>query len=90
MWDPMDFVMGGGMALLTIEYARKRHMPLFILNIVLVLYAVYGYLVPGHFYHAGLPWSRIVSASSVEMATGIFSRLPQLALTTIGSFLLVL
>ena len=65
-------------------------MPLFILNIVLVLYAVYGYLVPGLFYHAGLPWSRIVSASSVEMATGIFSRLPQLALTTIGSFLLVL
>jgi TRAP transporter 4TM/12TM fusion protein len=90
MWNAMDFVMGGGMALLTIEYARKRHMPLFILNIVLVLYAVYGYLVPGIFYHAGLPWSRIVSASSVEMATGIFSRLPQLALTTIGSFLLVL
>ena len=90
MWNTMDFVMGGGMALLTIEYARKRHMPLFILNIVLILYAVYGYLVPGLFYHAGLPWSRIVSASSVEMATGIFSRLPQLALTTIGSFLLVL
>ena len=41
------------MTLLIIEYARKRHMPLFILNIVLVLYAVYGYLVPGMFYHAG-------------------------------------
>jgi TRAP transporter 4TM/12TM fusion protein len=90
MWDMQDMIMGGGMALLIVEYARKRHMPLFILNIVLVLYAVYGYLVPGMFYHAGLSWSRVVTASSVEMETGIFSNLPQIALTVIGSFLLVL
>ncbi len=90
MWNTNDMLIGGLMTLLIIEYARKRHMPLFILNIVLVLYAVYGYLVPGMFYHAGLPWTRIVTASSVEMATGIFSRLPQIALTVIGSFLLVL
>jgi len=85
-----DLIVGGLMALLIIEYARKRHTPLFILNIVLVLYAVYGYLVPGMFYHAGLTWTRVISASSVEMETGIFSRLPQIALTVIGSFLLVL
>ncbi len=85
-----DLIVGGTMALLIIEYARKRHMPLFILNIVLILYAVYGYFVPGMFYHAGLTWERVISASSVEMATGIFSRLPQIALTVIGSFLLVL
>ena len=90
MYNTQDLVMGGGMALLIIEYARKRHMPLFILNIVLILYAVYGYMVPGMFYHGGLPWDRVISASSVEMATGIFSRLPQIALTIIGSFLLVL
>ena len=90
MWDTADMVNGGIMTLLVIEYARKRHMPLFILNIVLILYAVYGYVVPGMFYHAGLPWHRVITASSVEMATGIFSRLPQIALTVIGSFLLVL
>jgi TRAP transporter 4TM/12TM fusion protein len=90
MWDASDLIVGGGMALLIIEYARKRHMPLFILNVVLILYAVYGYLVPGIFYHAGLSWLRVVAASSVEMETGIFSRLPQIALTVIGSFLLVL
>lgn len=90
MWDTADLIMGGGMALLIIEYARKRHMPLFVLNIVLILYAVYGYLVPGMFYHAGLSWHRVVTASSVEMDTGVFSRLPQIALTLIGSFLLVL
>ena len=88
--NTQDLVVGGLMCLLIIEYARKRHMPLFILNIVLILYAVYGYVVPGLFYHAGLTWDRVISASSVEMATGIFSRLPQIALTIIGSFLLVL
>jgi TRAP transporter 4TM/12TM fusion protein len=90
MWNTADLAVGGVMTLLIIEYARKRHMPLFILTIVLVLYAVYGYFVPGMFHHAGLSWSRVVSASSVEMETGIFSRLPQIALTVIGSFLLVL
>jgi TRAP transporter 4TM/12TM fusion protein len=90
MWDTADMVNGGIMTLLVIEYARKRHTPLFILNIVLILYAVYGYMVPGMFYHSGLPWHRVITASSVEMATGIFSRLPQIALTVIGSFLLVL
>ena len=90
LYDTQDLIMGGGMTLLIIEYARKRHVPLFILNIVLILYAVYGYLVPGMFYHGGLPWERVITASSVEMATGIFARLPQIALTIIGSFLLVL
>jgi TRAP transporter 4TM/12TM fusion protein len=90
MWNATDLTMGGLMTLLIMEYARKRHMPLFILNIILVLYAVYGYVVPGMFYHTGLSWTRIVTAMSVEVSTGIFSRLPQIALTVIGSFLLVL
>jgi TRAP transporter 4TM/12TM fusion protein len=89
-YDTKDIVMGAGMALLVIEYARQRHPPLFILTLILVLYAVYGYLVPGMFYHSGLSWQRVITASSVEMDTGIFSDLPQIALTLIGSFLLVL
>ncbi len=90
MWNTADLVVGGVMTLLIIEYARKRHTPLFVLNILLILYAVYGYLVPGMFHHAGLSWNRVITASSVETATGIFSRLPEIALTIIGSFLLVL
>ena len=89
-WNTMDMTMGGVMTLLIMEYARKRHMPLFILNIILIVYAVYGYLVPGMFYHAGVSWQRVITASSVEIATGIFSSLPQIALTIVGSFLLVL
>src|SRR5262249_38486445 len=89
-WDTSDLVVGGLMAVLVMEYARKRHMPLFILNIVLIVYAVYGAWVPGMFYHPGLTWGRIVTALSVETTTGVFSTLPQIALTVIGSFLLVL
>ncbi len=89
-WEPRDMFMGGLMTLLVMEYSRKRHMPLFVLNLVLILYAVYGYVVPGMFYHAGLSWHRVVSAMSLETTTGVFSNLPQLALTIIGSFLLVL
>jgi TRAP transporter 4TM/12TM fusion protein len=89
-WNSTDLVMGAIMVVLIMEYTRKRYFILFVLNIVLVLYAVYGWLVPGMFHHPGLTWERIVSAMSVEMTTGVYSRLPQLALTLIGSFLLVL
>src|SRR5579875_1273844 len=75
MWNTADLVVGGLMTLLIIEYARRRHMPLFVLNLILILYAVYGYVVPGMFYHAGLSWERVIAASSVEMETGIFARL---------------
>jgi TRAP transporter 4TM/12TM fusion protein len=90
MWNATDMTLGALMALLVMEYSRRRHMPLFVLNIILMLYAVYGWLVPGMFHHAGLEWPRIITAMSVEMTTGVFSSLPQLALTVIGSFLLVL
>jgi TRAP transporter 4TM/12TM fusion protein len=90
IWSATDLTMGAVMALLIMEYTRIRHPVLFILNLLLILYAVYGSVVPGMFYHPGLSWERIASAMSVEMATGVFSNLPQLALTLIGSFILVL
>jgi TRAP transporter 4TM/12TM fusion protein len=89
-WDSTDMFMGALMTVLVLEYSRKRHMPLFVLNILLIFYAVYGYVVPGLFYHAGLSWSRVITAMSVETSTGVFSNLPQIALTVVGAFLLVL
>jgi TRAP transporter 4TM/12TM fusion protein len=90
IWSATDLAMGALMAALVMEYTRRRHPALFVLNVLLILYAVYGNLISGMFYHPGLTWSRIASAVSVEMTTGIFSSLPQLALTLIGSFILVL
>ena len=90
IYSPPDLVIGGVMVALIMEYTRKRYFPLFVVNILLILYSVYGWVVPGLFGHPGLSWTRVGSALSVEMATGVFSRLPQLALTLIGSFILVL
>ncbi|MCP5155589.1 MAG: TRAP transporter permease [Ectothiorhodospiraceae bacterium] len=89
-WNRTDLTVGALMVLLVMEYARTRYLPLFLINIALVLYAVYGSVVPGMFHHGGLSWTRLVGAMSVEMSTGVFSGLPQLALTLIGSFVLVL
>src|SRR5688572_18531922 len=90
VWNATDLAIGGVMVLLVMEYARHRHFALFVINILLVLYAVYGRFVSGMFFHPGLTWERVVTAMSVEMSTGVFSNLPQLALTLIGSFILVL
>ena len=90
IWDPSDLWLGGLMALLVMEFARKRYFVLFVLNIAFILYAVYGRAVPGIFNHPGLSWKRIVTSMSLEDTTGVFSGLPQLALTLIGSFVLVL
>ncbi len=90
IYSRADLLMGTLVVALVMEYARMRYLPLFVLNVLLLLYTAYGWLVPGLFGHPGLGWTRILSAMSVEMATGVFSRLPQLALTLIGSFLLVL
>src|SRR5688572_22885528 len=90
VWSATDLAVGGVIVLLVMEYARHRHFALFVINIVLVLYAVYGRFVSGMFFHPGLSWERVVTAMSVEMSTGVFSNLPQLALTLIGSFILVL
>jgi TRAP transporter 4TM/12TM fusion protein len=90
VWSASDITMGVIMVALVMEYSRMRHLSLFIINIVLILYAVYGWIVPGMFFHPGLSWERVATAMSVEMSTGVFSNLPQLALTVIGSFLLVL
>ena len=90
IYSTADIAMGTIMVLLILEYTRKRYFVIFVLNVALILYAVYGWIVPGLFGHPGLTWTRVAAAMSVEMTTGVYSRLPQLALTLIGSFILVL
>jgi len=90
LWSTHDLLVGVSVAALIMEYTRRRYFALFVLNVLLILYTVYGYMVPGLFNHPGMGWTRVASATSVEMSTGVFERLPQLGLTLIGSFILVL
>jgi TRAP transporter 4TM/12TM fusion protein len=90
IWNQADLLVGGAMFVLVMEYSRQKYFELFVVNLILILYTVYGWLIPGLFGHPGLTWSRVVTAMSLEMTTGVFSQLPQLALILIGSFMLVL
>jgi TRAP transporter 4TM/12TM fusion protein len=85
-----DFIVGLLMFLLVMELSRLAHPSLFWLNVVLVVYTLWGYLSPiDFFWHPGTTFYRVVTSSTVEFSTGIFGIYGQLALTLIAAFLLL-
>ncbi len=90
IWNNLDYFFGTIPVILIFEYSFRKYFPIFLVNTFLILYAVFGYLVPGMFYHPGLSWRRVIQTMSLEMSTGIYAQLPQLGLTLIISFIMVL
>lgn len=85
-----DFICGLLMFLLVMELSRLAHPALFWINLILVLYTLYGYLSPfDFFWHPGTTFYRVVTSSTVEMSTGIYGIYGQIALTVIAAFLLL-
>jgi TRAP transporter 4TM/12TM fusion protein len=87
-----DFIVGLLMFLLVMELSRLAHPVLFWINVVMVVYTLYGYLFPrslDFFWHPGTTFHRVVTSSTVEFSTGIYGSYGQLALTLIASFLLL-
>lgn len=85
-----DFIAGLLIFLLVMELSRIAHATLFWVNLVLVVYTLYGYLSPiDFFWHPGTSFYRIVTSSTVELATGVYGLYGQLALTVIAAFLLL-
>jgi TRAP transporter 4TM/12TM fusion protein len=85
-----DFIMGLLVFLLVMELSRIAHSELFWVNVVMVFYTLWGYLSPiDFFWHPGASFYRVVTSSTVELATGIYGQYAQIALTTIGAFLLL-
>jgi TRAP transporter 4TM/12TM fusion protein len=85
-----DFIVGLLVFLLVMELSRIAHATLFWVNLILVVYTLYGYLSPlDFFWHPGTSFYRIVTSSTVELATGIYGLYGQLALTVIAAFLLL-
>ncbi|QBI18322.1 TRAP transporter permease [Egibacter rhizosphaerae] len=89
-WNETDMLAGAALIVLLLEYSRRKYVPLFVLNLLLIAYVVYGGFIPGLFGHSGMSWDRVVTSMSLETSTGVFEQLPQLGLTLIGSFILVL
>ncbi len=89
-YNQLDFLVGTLMFLLIMEISRKIHTILFSVNLVLILYSMFGYLSPvDFFWHPGVSWSRLVSSTTLELATGIYGRYAQMALTLVAAFLLL-
>ena len=85
-----DFICGLLMFLLVMELSRLAHPSLFWINLILVVYTMYGYLSPlDFFWHPGTSFYRVVTSSTVEMSTGIYGIYGQIALTVIAAFLLL-
>lgn len=85
-----DFIVGLMVFLLVMELSRIIHTTLFWVNVVLVVYTLYGHYSPfDFFWHPGTSFHRVVTSSTVELATGIYGLYAQLALTLIAAFLLL-
>jgi TRAP transporter 4TM/12TM fusion protein len=85
-----DFIMGLLVFLLVMELSRMAHSELFWVNVIMVFYTLWGYLSPiDFFWHPGTTFYRVITSSTVELATGIYGQYAQIALTTIGAFLLL-
>ena len=82
--------MGLVVFLLVMELSRVAHAELFWVNVVMVVYTLWGYLSPiDFFWHPGTSFYRVITSSTVELSTGIYGMYAQIALTTIGAFLLL-
>jgi len=89
-YTTQDFIMGLLMFLLVMELSRLAHPTLFWINLILVIYTLWGYLSPiDFFWHPGTSFYRVVTSSTVELSTGIYGIYGQIALTLIAAFLLL-
>ncbi len=89
-YTTQDFIVGLLVFLLVMELTRLAHPVLFWVNIVMVVYTLYGYLSPlDFFWHPGTTFYRVVTSSTVEFSTGIYGLYGQIALTLIAPFLLL-
>jgi TRAP transporter 4TM/12TM fusion protein len=89
-YSTADVVAGGLILLIIMEISRKLHPVLFGVNLVLIVYALFGQHTPiDFFWHPGTTVERLITSSTVEFATGVFGRYTQMALTLIAAFLLL-
>ncbi|MBO8141125.1 MAG: TRAP transporter permease [Firmicutes bacterium] len=89
-YNTTDLLVGAVLLLLVMEISRKAHPVLFGVNIVMMLYTLYGNYSPiDFFWHPGASLTRVVTAATVELSTGIYGKYAQLGLTLVAAFLLM-
>ncbi|MEM3574602.1 MAG: TRAP transporter fused permease subunit [Candidatus Bathyarchaeia archaeon] len=88
-YNTTDVIVGAIALALVMEYARRKHFALFLINAFLMFYSIYGWIFPGIFSHPGISPQRVLTLCTVEFYTGIFASLSQIALTLVAAFLLM-
>jgi TRAP transporter 4TM/12TM fusion protein len=89
-YNQLDIIVGTLVFFLIMEISRKMHTILFAVNIGLVIYSLFGYLSPiDFFWHPGVSFTRIITSTTLELATGVYGRYAQMALTLVAAFLLL-
>lgn len=89
-YGDMDLAVGAIILALVMEISRKLHPVLFGVNLVLIVYTLFGQHTPiDFFWHPGTSVERLITSSTMELATGVFGRYTQMALTLIAAFLLL-
>jgi TRAP transporter 4TM/12TM fusion protein len=89
-YSAADLAVGTLIFVVVMEISRKLHPVLFGVNLALIAYALFGQHIPiDFFWHPGASLERLITSSTVELATGIFGRYTQMALTLIAAFLLL-
>ncbi|MPZ58369.1 MAG: TRAP transporter fused permease subunit [Rhizobiales bacterium] len=89
-YSTQDYIVGLLVFLLVMELTRMAHPILFWVNVIMVVYTLWGFLSPlDFFWHPGETFYRVVTSSTVEFSTGIYGSYGQLALTLIAAFLLL-
>ena len=89
-YSTADLVVGALIFAIIMEISRKIHPVLFYVNLVLIAYTLFGQYVPiDFFWHPGASLERVITSSTMELATGVYGRYTQMALTLIAAFLLL-
>ncbi len=89
-YSAADLMVGGLIFVIIMEISRKLHPVLFGVNLFLIVYTLFGQHTPiDFFWHPGASVERLITSSTVELATGVYGRYTQMALTLIAAFLLL-
>lgn len=89
-YNTTDLIIGTLIFVIIMEISRKVHLVLFCVNLVLIVYTLFGQYTPiDFFWHPGASVERLITSSTMELATGVYGRYTQMALTLIAAFLLL-
>lgn len=87
IWNEVDYYVGAGMLLATLEASRRAFGPLLVSIAYLgIVYAMFGYAVPGRFGHTGYTLYNIVEITVLRLE-GIYGSIPQIGATWVAIFI---